>query len=125
MDGAWIVVWSYALALSHVLRNGVLDVHKQRVISGGKEQKMEAVYDYVTSAQFAQKLRAVFDAFEWQRKELEVEKTSTMQRWARHDKQLQSGLTELLSIGGEMQGLSQFLLPALEMQSEGDGRDGA
>ncbi|MGE3703514.1 MAG: hypothetical protein AB7G08_33030, partial [Hyphomicrobiaceae bacterium] len=71
---------------------------------------------YVTSPQFAQKLRAVFDLFTKMREELESEKNQALQRWARREKQLQSGVAALLGIGGEVQGLAQEALPALELQ---------
>jgi hypothetical protein len=99
-----------------VLRSGLLDVHKQRLISAGKGEKMEAVYDYLTSPQFAQKLRAVYGAFQKMREELESERSVTMQRWARREKQLQSGLAELLGVAGDIQGLAQQELPALELE---------
>jgi hypothetical protein len=114
-EGVWVTTWSAALNLGEVLRNGVLDCHKQRLISAGKGEKLEAVYDYLTSAHFAQKLRAVYDTFEKMREDLEAEKHQSLQRWARRDKQLQSGLSCLLGIGGEIQGLAQQELPELEL----------
>ena len=57
VEGVWVATWSVAVQLGEALRAGLLDVHKQRVASAGKDEKMEAVYDYVTSPQFAQKLR--------------------------------------------------------------------
>jgi hypothetical protein len=39
-----------------------------------------------------------------------------MQRWARREKQLQSGLAELLGVAGDIQGLAQQELPALELE---------
>jgi hypothetical protein len=114
-EDVWVTTWSAALSLGEVLRRGVLDCHKQRLISAGKGEKLEAVYDYLTSTQFAQKLRAVFDTFEKMREDLEAEKHQALQRWARRDKQLQAGLSCLLGIGGEIQGLAQQELPELEL----------
>jgi hypothetical protein len=114
-EGVWVTTWSAALHLGEVLRCGVLDCHKQRLISAGKGEKLEAVYDYLTSPHFAQKLRAVYDTFEKMREDLEAEKHQSLQRWARRDKQLQSGLNCLLGIGGEIQGLAQQELPELEL----------
>jgi hypothetical protein len=114
-EDIWVTTWSAALHLAEVLRCGVLDCHKQRLISAGKGEKLEAVYDYLTSAHFAQKLRAVYDTFEKMREDLEAEKHQSLQRWARRDKQLQSGLGCLLGIGGEIQGLAQQELPELEL----------
>ena len=82
------------------------------------QEKMEAVYDYVTSPQFAQKLKAVLEAFQRMRDELESEKNQTMQRWARREKQLEVGKAALLGVGGELQGLAQQDLPQLELHIE-------
>lgn len=120
-DGVYIVVWSAALHLGHVLRAALLDVHKQRLVSAGKGEKMEAVYDYVTSPQFAHKLRAVHEAMQRMREELESEKNQTQQRWARREKQLQLGVAALLGIGGEIQGLAQKPLGELELDQSDPG----
>lgn len=120
-DGVYIVVWSAALALGQVLRAALLDVHKQRLVSAGKGEKMEAVYDYVTSPQFANKLRAVHEAMQRMREELESEKNQTQQRWARREKQLQVGVAALLGIGGEIQGLAQKPLGELELDQSDPG----
>ncbi|HEY6457909.1 MAG TPA: DUF2130 domain-containing protein [Steroidobacteraceae bacterium] len=120
-EEVWVTTWSAAVHLAEVLRAGLLDVHKQRLISAGKGEKMEALYDYLTSPQFAQKLKAVYGAFQKMREELESERSVTLQRWARREKQLQSGLTELLGVAGDIQGLAQQALPALELEPP-DGR---
>jgi hypothetical protein len=118
VDDVWVVTWSMASQLADVLRAGLLDVHKQRIASAGKGEKMEAVYDYVTSPQFAQKLKAVLEAFQRMREELEAEKNQTLQRWARREKQLEAGKMALLGVGGEIQGLAQQDLPQLELHGD-------
>ncbi|MEO6185445.1 MAG: DUF2130 domain-containing protein [Steroidobacteraceae bacterium] len=118
VDDVWVVTWPVCVQLAEVLRSGLLDVHKQRLASAGKGEKMEAVYDYVTSPQFAQKLKAVLEAFQRMREELEAEKNQTMQRWARREKQLEAGKAALLGVGGEIQGLAQQDLPQLELQGD-------
>ena len=128
-DEVWVTSWTTALQLAAVLRAGLLDLHKQRVISAGKGEKMEAVYDYLTSSQFAHKLKAVYAAFYRMRQELESEKSQTLQRWARREKQLQSGIAELVGVAGDIQGLAQQDLPLLEIEggspAEGTVEQGA
>jgi hypothetical protein len=114
-EDIWITSWTTALQLAAVLRAGLLDLHKQRLISTGKGEKMEAVYDYLTSSQFAHKLKAVYGTFYRMRQELETEKSQTMQRWSRREKQLQTGIAELVGVAGDIQGLAQQDLPLLEM----------
>lgn len=113
----WVTSWSTAVQLATVLRSGLLEVHKQRIASAGKGEKMEAVYDYLTSSQFSNKLKAVYGAFHRMRQELEAEKNQTLQRWARREKQLQSGVAELVGVAGDIQGLAQQELPLLEMEN--------
>jgi len=112
----WVTSWATAVQLATVLRSGLLEVHKQRLASAGKGEKMEAVYDYLTSSQFSNKLKAVYGAFHRIRQELEAEKSQTLQRWARREKQLQIGAAELVGIAGDIQGLAQQDLPLLEME---------
>ncbi len=115
-EEVWVSGWSTAVPLAQALRAGVLDVHHQRLVSKGKGESMEALYDYVTSVQFARKIRAVVDAFKRMREELESEKTTTQQRWARREKQIQLAMTELIGIAGNVQGLARQELPELELQ---------
>jgi hypothetical protein len=114
-EDIWITSWATALQLAAVLRAGLLDLHKQRLVSSGKGEKMEAVYDYLTSSQFAHKLKAIYGTFYRMRQELESEKSQTLQRWARREKQLQTGIAELVGVAGDIQGLAQQDLPLLEM----------
>ncbi|HUN76001.1 MAG TPA: DUF2130 domain-containing protein [Steroidobacteraceae bacterium] len=115
-EEVWVTSWTTALQLATVLRAGVLDLHKQRIVSAGKGEKMEAVYDYLTSSQFAHKLKAIYASFYRMRQELESEKSQTLQRWARREKQLQSGIAELVGVAGDIQGLAQQDLPLLEIE---------
>ncbi len=122
-EDVWITQASTAFGVAELLRLGLLDLHRQRAISAGKGEKMEALYDYLTSPQFAHKLKAVYEVFKKMREELESEKSVTTQRWARREKQLQAGVAQLLGIGGEIQGLAQQELPLLELEGDGAGSD--
>lgn len=115
-DDVWVTSPAAALPLGEVLRSELAAVHKQRLISANKGEKMEAVYDYLTGAQFAQKIKAVYTAFKRMREELESERTSMQQRWARREKQIQLATHELVGIAGDIQGLAQQELPQLEIE---------
>jgi hypothetical protein len=116
-EDVWVTSWTTAVPLATALRSGLLEVHKQRVASAGKGEKMEAVYDYLTSSQFSNKLKAVYGSFHRMRQELEAEKSQTLQRWARREKLLQSGVAELVGVAGDIQGLAQQDLPLLEIEA--------
>jgi len=120
-DDCWVTQHSTANGVAAALRAGLIELHRQRAANAGKGEKMEALYDYLTSPQFALKLKAVYDTFSRMREELESERNVTQQRWARREKQLQAGVTQLLGIGGEIQGLAQQELPSLELEPPPNG----
>ncbi len=79
---------------------------------------MEALYDYLTSPQFAHKLKAVYgDLPENARRAGIGALGHDAALGPPREKQLQSGIAELLGVAGDIQGLAQQELPALELES--------
>jgi hypothetical protein len=113
----WVTAPSAAIPLAAALREGLLEAWRARLASANKGEKMEAVYDYLTSPQFAHKLRAVYEAFTRMRAELDTERAQTQQRWNRREKQIQLATAQLLGIAGDLQGLAQQDLPQLELEA--------
>ena len=107
--------------MAAVLREGLLEAHKARVAVANKGEKMEAVYDYLTSPQFAHKLKAVYEVFGRLREELHAERTAMQQRWKRREKQIELATVQLVGIAGDLQGLAQQDLPQLELEPDGAG----
>ena len=75
---------------------------------------MEALYNYVTSAQFAQKVRAVVDAYQQMREDLDKEKSAMQRMWKKREAQLERITSNMLGMCGELQGVSQEALPQLD-----------
>jgi hypothetical protein len=117
-EDVWVTQSATAVGVAALLRDGMTEVQRQRAMAAGKGEKMEALYDYLTSPQFAHKLKAVYETFTRMREELEQEKNVTLQRWARREKQLSTGVTQLLGVGGDIQGLAQQELPMLNLESD-------
>jgi len=117
-DDVWVTAPAAAIPMAAVLREGLIEAYKARLASANKGEKMEAVYDYLTSPQFAHKLRAVYEAFGKMRQELNVERTTMQQRWKRREKQIDLATAQLIGIAGDLQGLAQQDLPQLELEPE-------
>jgi hypothetical protein len=115
-DGVWLTSAAAAIPMAAVLREGLLEAHKARVAVANKGEKMEAVYDYLTSPQFAHKLKAVYEVFGRLREELHAERTAMQQRWKRREKQIELATVQLVGIAGDLQGLAQQDLPQLELE---------
>jgi len=115
-EGVWLTSAAAAIPMAAVLREGLLEAHKARVAVANKGEKMEAVYDYLTSPQFAHKLKAVYEVFGRLREELHAERTAMQQRWKRREKQIELATVQLVGIAGDLQGLAQQDLPQLELE---------
>jgi hypothetical protein len=49
--------------MAETLRMMLMETNKNKLMGLNKNEKMEALYQYLCSPQFAQKVRAVVDAF--------------------------------------------------------------
>lgn len=113
-EGVWLVRPDLVKALAEALRTVLIESQRQKAIAAGKGESMEALYSYITSAQFAQKVRAVIDAYQQMRDDLEKEKSAMQRLWKKREAQLERITTNMLGMCGELQGVSQQALPQLE-----------
>ena len=113
-EGVWLVRPDLVKALAEALRTVLIESQRQKAISAGKGESMEALYNYVTSAQFAQKVRAVVDAYQQMREDLDKEKSAMQRMWKKREAQLERITSNMLGMCGELQGVSQEALPQLD-----------
>lgn len=113
-EGVWLVRPDLVRALAEALRTVLIESQRQKTISTGRGESMEAVYNYVTSAQFAQKVRAVVDAYQQMREDLDREKSAMQRLWKKREGQLERVTSNMLGICGELQGVSAEALPQLD-----------
>ena len=113
-EGIWLVRPDFVRALAEALRTVLIESQRQKVVTAGKGESMEALYNYVTSPQFAQKLRAVVEAYQQMRDDLEKEKSAMQRLWKKREGQLERVSSNMLGLCGELQGVSQEALPQLE-----------
>jgi hypothetical protein len=113
-DGIWLVKPSFVKSISEALRTVLTEAHRQRTVSAGKNEQMEALYDYICSTQFVQRIKAVVDHQTQMRLELDKEKTAIQRIWKKREWQIGGITNQMMSICGELQGLSQGSMPLLD-----------
>lgn len=109
----WIARFDAARPLAQALRTTLLELHKLRLANQGRSEKMELVYNYICSAQFAQRVKAVVDGFEAMRTDLEAEKAAMTRIWKKRESQLTRMTGSLLGVVGDLQGIGEDSLPQL------------
>jgi hypothetical protein len=110
----WVSRFDAARPLAQALRLTLLELHKLRLANQGRSEKMELVYNYICSAQFAQRVKSVVDGFEAMRQDLEAEKNAMMRLWKKREGQLTRVTGGLLGVVGDLQGIGQESLAALD-----------
>ena len=109
----WITSFAAARPLAEALRTTLVEMHKLRLANAGRSEKMELVYHYICSAQFAQRVKTVVDGFESMRADLEAEKAAMMRIWKKREGQLTRLTGSLLGVVGDLQGIAEESLPQL------------
>jgi len=113
-EGVWLVRPELVQGLSAVLRTVLIESQRQKSVSDGKGEQMEALFDYITSNQFAQRIRSVVENYELMRSDLDKEKAAMQRLWKKRETQISRISDQMLSVCGELQGISATSLPMLD-----------
>ena len=109
----WVARFDAARPLAEALRTTLLEMHKLRLANTGRNEKMELVYNYICSPQFAQRVRAMVDGFNAMRQDLEAEKAAMQRLWKKREGQLGRLTSGMLGVVGDLQGIGQEAVPQL------------
>src|SRR5438067_2654658 len=110
----WVTRNDAARPLAELLRCALLELAKQRQANLGRSAKMEVLYNYICSPQFAGRLKSLYDGFVVMRDELEAEKAAFARIWKKREAQLTRMQDGLLSVVGDLQGIGEEAVPALD-----------
>ena len=122
-DGIWVCEPSYVLALASVLRRNLMDLTFVRLSSVGKNEKMEALYQYLSGTEFRQKMETIVETFATMHAQLQREKRAMEKNWKEREKQIQRVLQNTAGMYGDFRGLIGATLPEIEQLELSSGDD--
>jgi hypothetical protein len=121
----WVVSPQVMRPVAETLRVIVLEAQRLKLVNTGRNEKIEQLYNYLSSAQFAQKVRTMLEGFESMRRDLESEKRAMQRIWAKRQAQIERVTGSMVTVVGELQAIAQEELPQLgsmmELEAIGDG----
>jgi hypothetical protein len=117
-EGVWLVKPEHVKGLSEALRTVLIESQRQKTISAGKGEQMEALFDYICSNQFAQRIRSVVEGYEEMRSDLDKEKNAMQRIWKKREGQITRITSQVMNVCGELQGLSAASLTHFEGMAE-------
>ncbi len=121
VDGVWVSDPLCAIPLAVALREQLMAVNRERSASIGKNEKMEALYQYLAGVEFKQKIEGIVEAFTSMQDQLNKERRAMERHWKQREKEIERVIKNTVGLYGDMQGIigGQIpVIPALELDEE-------
>ena len=127
IEGVWITNPILACSLAEILRTGLIQVSQTKLSAVGKNEKMEAIYNYLSGPGFKQKVEAIVEAFKTMKEDLDKEKRAMTSIWAKREKQIERVIMNTAGMYGDMQGIIGASMPEIKMLEIGteEGAEGS
>lgn len=111
-EGVWICSYSYTIVLAKVLREGILQIAIAKSSASHKDEKLQEIYDYITSETFRHKIEAHFESVKSLKEDLDMEKRAMERIWKKREVQIQRLDRSMSQMFGEIQGITGKALEA-------------
>jgi len=118
IDDIWVVTTIAVRPVAEALRTILLETNKVKLINTGRNEKLAVLYDYLTSPQFVQRIRAVIDAFVAMKNDLDQERNAMQRIWKKRETQIERVTQNMLGMCGEIQAIAHESIPQLKSIAE-------
>jgi hypothetical protein len=105
-NGVWICNFSEVRALTDVLRDCITRIFQASRNQQNKGDKMQLLYDYLTSSEFSEQWKAIREGFSSMKMSIQRERDMMEKLWKTREKQLEKVLLNAAHIKGSMEGIS-------------------
>lgn len=105
INGVWVTHPTLAICLAMALRTNLIQLANTRLSAIGKNEKMEALYSYLSGPEFSQRIEAIVESFIVMKSDLDQEKRAMNKIWAKREKQIERVITNISGMYGDMQGI--------------------
>lgn len=105
-DGIWVCTFAEVKSLAYVLRDGIIKVNTAIKSQDNKGDKMQLLYDYLTSTEFSEQWKAIREGFMSMRISIQRERDSMEKLWKAREKQLEKVLLNMAHFKGSIEGIA-------------------
>ena len=105
-NGVWICTFSEVRALTYVLRDGMLRLFNATKSQENRGDKMQLLYDYLTSNEFGEQWKAIREGFLSMKLSIQKERDTMEKLWKSREKQLEKVLLNAAHIRGSVEGIA-------------------
>lgn len=115
LDGVWVCDFNSCIGLAMSLREHLIQLRTFKEAMIGKETKMEQIYNYICSEQFAQKIKAIVETFKTMKEDLDKERIAMEKHWKKREEELNKIMKNTVRIYGELEALIGNQLPEISL----------
>ncbi|MBI1781773.1 MAG: DUF2130 domain-containing protein [Sphingobacteriales bacterium] len=121
-DGVWICKFEpeQVKAVAYMLRDGIIKVFNAGKNQENKGDKMNMLYTYLTSSEFAEQWKAIREGFMSMKLSIQKERDAMEKLWKAREKQLDKVLLNAAHIRGSIEGISGMDNVDLNLLEDGD-----
>ncbi len=127
LDGVWVSDFASVLGLATALRIGLIGAAREKMVSANQDTVKDVIYRYVTGPEFMMQIRAIAEAFEGMKGDLDRERRAMEKIWKSREKQIETVLMNVAGIQGSLQGYlgakSRLGTGLFELEALGDTSD--
>lgn len=105
-DGVWICGFHEVKSLSFVLREMLIKTHSIKLSQENKGDKMELLYNYLTSTEFVQNIKRIVENYDAMWEQLNAEKKAMTKIWATREKQIWVVQENISALFGSIKGIA-------------------
>lgn len=116
-EGIVIVHNRLVIPLTNILRNQLFETARTKEFNVGKNEKLQAIYKYLTGTDFKHKVESVVEAFDNMMLDLYKERKAMTRMWEKREKQIGQAFYGIAGIYGGMQGIIGSSLPEIKSLS--------
>ncbi len=119
-NGVWICSFDEVKPLASVVRDGIIKVSLAMASQENKGEKMQMMYDFLTSTEFRNQMEAIVDGFRTMREGIIKEKVQAEKNWKEREKQLDKVLLNATHFIGSVKGIAGSAMDDIKMIREED-----
>lgn len=125
-DGIWICNYEEFKGLCAVLRESIIQVSTAISTQENKGDKMDMLYDFLTSSTFRMQIEAIVEGFTSMKIALDGEKRAMQRIWKEREKQIEKVVTNTIDMYGSIRGIAGNAIQsvkALELPESEEGEE--
>ncbi len=114
VNGVWITSYQNAITVISTLRILLMKVAQAKAAAENKDEKLENLYQYITSDSFRHKIESQLESFILEKSDLDSEKRAMEKIWSKREMRLNLQQKNTINIFGELQGIAGSEMPSVK-----------